>query len=102
MKETYTQRLQRHLGPREEGEMRIFGLGSKDLISAIKTNLKNSFCCTLWTYEHPIEQIKEEDILLTKEGIVHCYDEVLDAFLCFNSKEDMIGFYEKLKKDFKK
>jgi hypothetical protein len=56
----------------------------------------------LWTYEHPIEQIKEEDLLLTKEGIVHCYDEVLDAFLCFNTREDMIGFYEKLKKDFKK
>ena len=102
MEKTYEERLEEHLGPATEGEHRIFGLGETELIATIKENLKNSFSCTLWTFEHPAEQIREEDELLTREGIVHCYDEVIDAFLCFNSVKDMNKFYLRIQEDMKK
>jgi hypothetical protein len=95
----YTKRLKEHIGPVQEGRTDYFNLTHKQSIEMIKEGLKTNFSCNLWTVEWPEFQLKMVDNELTKEGIVHCYDEVFDAFICFRNESDMKGFYDKLRKD---
>ena len=38
-------------------------------------------------------------VVRKKNGIVSCFDEVINAFLCFKTKEEMFEFYKGLQKE---
>ena len=96
---TYTDRVKEFIGPAEEGRTDYFHLTHKQSIDIIKEQLKDNFSCNLWTLEFSDSELKFIDDELTKEGIVHCFDEVMDSFVCFKTEEDMRSFYDKLRKD---
>lgn len=94
---SYEDEINERLGPVQEGEKRVFGVTDEDLIQIIKDALVDNFSVTIWTYLYPDEQIAETDVWLSAEGIVHYYDEVMEAFNCFRSQEDMDHFREMTK-----
>ena len=94
----YTEQLKEFIGPPQDGRKDFFDLTHEESIAHIKSSLKNAFSVNLWTYKWPTEQIAEVDKELFDEGIVHCWDEVFDSFVCFNSYEDMLKFYIDLRK----
>lgn len=96
---TYTERLKEHIGPATEGRTDYFHLTHTQSIEMIKEKLQTNFSCNLWTLEWPDSELEFVDNELTKEGIVHCFDEVLDSFMCFRTDEDMKNFYDRLRKD---
>ena len=98
-KKTYTDRLKEYIGPATEGRTDYFHLTHKQSIEMIKEQLKDHFNCNLWTFEWSEDEMKFVDGELTKEGIVHCYDEIMDAFICFRTESEMKGFYDNLRKD---
>ena len=99
MNENYTEELKEFIGPAEEGREDYFNLTPEETLEKIKSGLEKAFSVNLWTYKWPEEQINETDKQLWKEGITHCFDEVLDAIVCFKSVEDMVGFYHNIRKD---
>ena len=96
---TYTDRLKEHIGPAPEGRTDYFHLTHKQSIEMIKEKLNTNFSCNLWTLEWSDSELRFVDEELTNEGIVHCFDEVLDAFMCFRNETDMKKFYDKLRAD---
>jgi hypothetical protein len=99
MENTYTDRIKERIGESVDGREDYFDLTHEESINLIKEKLKNNFSVNLWTFEWPNEQIAEVDKQLYKENIIHCWDEVFDSFVCFNTEEDMVGFYWKLRKE---
>lgn len=87
------------LGEPVEGEKRIIIEDPVEVIKYIKEQLKTSFEVTIWTEGWTAEQIAVECKTLTECGIVNCWDETINAFLCFRNKEDMNSFYERLQKE---
>ena len=87
------------LGEPIEGERREMVSGADEAIRTIKESLKTNFSVTVWTRGWTEDEIINESRFLTENGIVHCWDEHIDAILCFRSTEDLVGFYERLKKD---
>lgn len=65
----------------------------------IKDKLKTNHSCSLWTFEWPDKEIGITDKELTDAGIVHCFDEVMDALVCFQSEQAMKDFYINLKNE---
>jgi len=98
---TYKERLDEYLGPPQEGEKRVYDVKRESICQTIKDALKTNFEVTLWTYECHQDQIKEDDYLLTKEGIVHYHDKVMNGFLCFRTESDMIAFQKRIKEELK-
>lgn len=68
------------------------------LISVIKEKLKTNFSVTIWTEGLTDEQIMENSNNLNEAGVTHYYDKVMNAILCFRSKEDMNYFKKELEK----
>lgn len=67
-------------------------------VKIIKQRLAaGNFSCNLWTFNWNDEKIGNVDELLTQEGVVHCWDELMDAFICFGSERDMRDFYTRLR-----
>lgn len=98
MESAYTQRVKKRIGENVEGRIDYFGLNNEQTINMIKEKLAaGNFSCNFWTFEWDDKEIGLVDRMLTKEGIVHCWDEVMDSFICFKSVEDMKGFYMKLR-----
>ena len=98
MESEYTKRIKERIGENVDGRTDYFDLDHKQTINMIKEKLAaGNFSCTFWTFEWGEKQLAQVDEELTKEGIVHCWDEVMDAFVCFNSVEDMKNFYIKLR-----
>ena len=98
MESAYTQRVKKRIGENVEGRTDYFGLNHKQTINMIKEKLAaGNHSCNFWTFEWDDKEIGLVDRMLTKEGIVHCWDEVMDSFICFKSVEDMKGFYMKLR-----
>lgn len=87
------------LGKPVEGEWRITINDGVEVIKFIKKQLETSFEVTLWTHGWTKEQIQVEAKFLTECGITYSWDETMNGFLCFRTKEDMNSFYEKLQKE---
>ena len=87
------------IGPAKDGRTDFFNLSHMDAIELIKEQLTTNFCCNLWTLGWSEEELGTVDDELTSAGIVHCYDEVIDSFVCFNSELDMMEFYDKIRQD---
>lgn len=87
------------LGEPVDGERREIVEGPEEAVRTIKESLKENFSCTVWTHGWTENEKIHESRFLTENGIVHCWDKNMDAFLCFRSTEDLVGFYERLKKD---
>lgn len=87
------------LGEPIDGERREVVSGADKLLETIKESLKTNFSCTIWTHGWSEDETIKESRFLTENGIVHCWDKNMNAFLCFRSTEDLVGFYEKLKVD---
>lgn len=99
MSTNYTEKLKEFIGPAEDGRRDVFDLTPEESIKQIKEGLETAFSVNLWTYEWPNELIAEVDQQLYDEGIVHCWDEVFDSFVCFRTREEMVNFYYKLRVD---
>ena len=94
----YTEKLKEYIGEPLDDRKDYFNLTEDESIEHIKKNLKTAFSCNLWTYKWTNAEIGHADERLTKEGIIHVWDEVLDSFVCFNSEKDMKQFYTSLRK----
>ena len=70
--------------------------GLDELIKHIKLGLKTNFCCNVGTKDLPEEEIKRMEEAFTRENIIHRHDKLVNAFLCFNTQEDMDGFYKRV------
>ena len=97
-KSTYTEKLKKHIGEPQNGRSDYFNLTHEQTIEMIKENLKDNFSSTLWTLDMGEEQLKYIDESLTKNGIIHCFDEAMDGFICFKNESDMKKFYDDLRK----
>lgn len=103
---TYKERLEEYLGPVSEGETRVYVPSSDDILTlddvlaSIREALKTNFSVTLWTYERSNKEIVELHEVLSEHGIIHYWDEIMDAFNCFKSSDDMDMFLKEIgKKD---
>ena len=92
---TCTDRLKEHIGPTPEGRTDYFNQS----IEMIKEQLKTKFSCNIWALGWSESELRFVDEELTKESIVHCFDEVLDSFMCFRNETDMKNFYDKIRTD---
>lgn len=98
MKNTDNQEIKKTLIESFTGTDTHINLSPETSVKIIKQRLAaGNFSCNLWTLNWDDEKIGNMDKLLEKEGIVHCWDEVIDAFLCFNSERDMKDFYTRLR-----
>lgn len=95
---SYTDRLKEYIG-KSDGREDHFNLKKDEIIPLIKDKLKTNYSCNLWTFEWSNNEIDIADRELTEAGIVHCFDEVMDALVCFQSEEAMEDFYVKLRNE---
>lgn len=97
---TYKERLDAYIGHEPyEGEKRYYGIPNDVLAKFIKKNLEGNFSVNLWTFELTEEQIAADEKMLTEAGIVHYYDDVIQAFICFNNETDMKDFRKNVMKE---
>ena len=95
---SYTDRLKEHIGPDSDGRIDYFNLTTDQTIELIKNYLKTCFSCNVWTLEYSKEEIKKLDNELTRNSIVHCYDDIMHSLVCFNSVKEMKDFYDDIRK----
>lgn len=89
------------LGAPADGESRMILRGrEEDLKKKICELLETNFSVTIWTKGWTEEEIIAESRMLEEWRIVWCWDEMMEAFLCFRSEEDMMGFYQKLAEEY--
>ena len=93
---TYAERLKELLSKPVKGEKRIYDIKNEEVINVIKEQLKNNFSVTLWAYDCPDEQIKEDQERLKKANIINYYDDKIKGFLCFTNEQAMNEFKQEL------
>jgi hypothetical protein len=89
--------MQEILGDPIDGEERVIIEGDIGCINYVKNQLETSFEVTIWTHGWTVEQIKNENKLLTANGISNFWDETMNAFFCFKNDKDMWQYYDLIK-----
>lgn len=98
MKNTDNQEIKKTLTELFTGTDVHINLSPETSVKIIKQRLAaGNFSCNLWTIGWTDEKIENADELLTKENVIHCWDELMDSFICFNSERDMKDFYTRLR-----
>ncbi|MBR4589766.1 MAG: hypothetical protein IKO36_03795 [Bacteroidaceae bacterium] len=81
-----------------DGEIReVYSGNGEGFIAYLRKVLENNFSVTIYTGGWSVEEKLEEAKMLAREGFSYCWDEVMDAFVCFRSEDDLKNFYLDLK-----